>query len=88
MSTLKVGSLSVQKLNAAQELLNQFFEEVKAGEGMLAGGTKLGLGGETLQQLKKTSISFGNPYHNLTRMTQEYYGSGPWSGNLNPKLFC
>ena len=73
MSTLEEESLSVRELNAAQELLNQLFEEVKAGEGMLSGGTKLGLGGETLHQLKETRISFGNPYHNLTRLTEEKF---------------
>lgn len=71
MNTLQEESLSVRDLNAAQELLSQLFEEVKAGEGMLAAGTKLGLGGEALHQLKETSISFGNPYHNLTRLTGE-----------------
>jgi len=32
MSTLKVGSLSVEELNASKELLHQLFEEVKTGE--------------------------------------------------------
>jgi hypothetical protein len=33
MSTLPEGCVSVQELKAAQVLLNQLFEEVKAGEG-------------------------------------------------------
>ena len=73
MSTLPEGCLSVRDLNAAQELLNRLFEEVKAGEGMLSGGTKLGLAGEALLQLKETRISFGNPYHKLTRLTEEIF---------------
>ena len=78
MNTLPEGCLSVMDLKAAEELLNQLFEEVKNGEGMLSGGTKLGLGGDSLQQLKKTSISFGNPYHQLTRLTEEKF-RGPGS---------
>lgn len=73
MNTLPEGCLSVRDLKAAEELLNQLFEEVKTWEGMLSGGTKLGLGGEALHQLKKTSISFGNPDHNLTRLTEEKF---------------
>jgi hypothetical protein len=54
---------------ASGDLLAQLIDEVKAEEGTLSGGTKLGPGAEALRQLKETRVSFGNPYHNLTRLT-------------------
>lgn len=70
---------SLEVLKGAEELANQLSEEVKAAEGTLSAGakvfrsagTKLGPGAEALQQLRETRLSFGNPYHNLTRLTPE-----------------
>lgn len=65
---------SISELTTSGELLNQLIEDVKAEEGTLSGGTKLSLGVEALQQLKETRVSFGNPYHSLTRLTEEKLG--------------
>jgi len=62
---------SVYELNASRELLEQLIEEVKIEEGTLSGGTSLGIGTDALQQLRETKISFGNPLHNLIRLTEE-----------------
>jgi hypothetical protein len=56
-------------INDAGQLLDQLLEEVKAEEGTLAGGAKLGPGAQALQQLKETRVTFGNPYNNLARLT-------------------
>ena len=63
--------LSDRDLTNSGQLLNRFVEEVSAEEGTLSGGTRLGVASEALQQLKKTKISFGNPYHNLSRLNEE-----------------
>ena len=64
---------SSQELKGAQKLLNELFNEVSAEESPLAAGTKLGTGGNALQSLLKTKISFGNPKDNLVRLTETLF---------------
>ncbi|MDM8549421.1 hypothetical protein QUF72_05050 [Desulfobacterales bacterium HSG2] len=66
--------LSDQDLKDARELLDNLFEEVSSEEGTLAGGMKLGRGGKTLQSLRETKVSFGNPNNNLIHLTEELFG--------------
>jgi hypothetical protein len=64
---------SPQDLIDAQNLLTELFAEVSSEEGTLAGGTKLGTGGNALQGLRETKVTFGNPTDNLIRLTQELF---------------
>lgn len=64
---------SPQDLTDAQNLLTELFAEVSSEEGTLAGGTKLGTGGNALQGLRETKVAFGNPTDNLIRLTQELF---------------
>ncbi len=62
-----------QDLDAAHELLEALFQEVSAGEALESGGRTLKAGAKTLQQLRETKISFGNPYDNLIRLTEQLF---------------
>lgn len=65
--------ITPETLQESQELLQELFEEVKAQEGTLAGGTALGIGGQALEDLSKTEITFGNPHNELIRLTPELF---------------
>lgn len=58
-----------QDISDAQTLLTELFTEVKAQEGTLAGGTKLGIGATALQELRETKVRFGDPRNDLIRLT-------------------
>jgi hypothetical protein len=60
---------SPQDLHDAQTLLTELFTEVKAQEGTLAGGTKLGIGAKALQELRETRVKFGDPRNDLIQLT-------------------
>ena len=64
---------SLQDLNNAQDVLCELFEEVSSEEGTLAGGSKLGTGGNALQGLLETRVTFGNPTNDLIRLTQRLF---------------
>ncbi len=68
------NTFSHQDLTNARELLGHLFEEVAAEEATLSRGAKLGAGGETLQSLRETKVSFGNPNNNLIHLTKELFG--------------
>jgi hypothetical protein len=67
------NTISTQDLNNTYKLLDELFQEVSDQEGMLTAGTKLGMGGSTLQCLRDTKISFGNPKDNLIHLTEELF---------------
>ena len=62
-----------EDLEGSQNLLNELFTAVKEEEGTLAGGTKLGLGGDSLEALLKSKVAFGNPYDNLIRLDEALF---------------
>ncbi len=45
----------------SRKLLDELFEAVKVEETVLPGGDKLGLGGQVIDDLRRTKINFGNP---------------------------
>ena len=65
--------LSPQDLNNAQELLDELFQEVKSEESPLSGGDKLNTGGNALQGLRETKVTFGNPTNDLIRLTKKRF---------------
>lgn len=64
---------SSQDLIETQELLTELFNEVKVAESTLSGGVKLGKGGNALQGLRETKVTFGNPTDNLIRLTPKLF---------------
>lgn len=62
-----------QDLSGAQDLLAELFAEVSAEEGTLSGGTELGTGGDALQALRETKVTFGNPRNDLIRLTKKLF---------------
>jgi len=64
-----------QTLNEAQKLLVQLLNEVKAEESTLAGGVKLGTGGNALQGLLETKAKLGNPTDNLIKLTPKLFNN-------------
>lgn len=60
--------LSPQDLQETQHWLDELFTEVSAQEGTLAGGKKLGIGAEAIQELRETSVRFGDPRNELIRL--------------------
>ncbi len=67
------NQISPQNLNDTQELLAQLFTEVSDEESTLSGGTKLGIGGNAVQSLRETDVTFGTPYDNLVRLTPKLF---------------
>ncbi len=65
--------LTSQDLSDAQALLITLFNEVNSQESVLAGGRKLGKGGQALQGLLDTKVSFGNPRSSLIRLTSKLF---------------
>lgn len=51
----------------------ELFQEVTALETTRSSGVKLGIGGEALQSLRETKITFGNPRNELIRLTEELF---------------
>jgi hypothetical protein len=66
-------ALSSQDLETAQNLLAELFADVSSEESVLSGGTRLGLGGNTIQSLQETKITFGNPSDELIRLTPDLF---------------
>lgn len=64
-----------QDLDAAQSILDDLLAEVRAEEGPLSAGTKLGAGAQALQRLRETRVSFGNPTDALIRLTPKLFES-------------
>jgi len=64
---------SPQDLREAQGILALLFEEVRDEEGPLSGGTKLRAGGTTLQSLRETKLTFGNPRSELIKLTRRLF---------------
>lgn len=61
-------------LKQAESLLAELFEEVKINEGTLRGiESNLGMGATTVESLKETKVSFGNPRDNLILLTEETF---------------
>jgi len=67
------SSLSPQDLQEAQNLLGDLFKQVSEEEGKLSGGDKLGKGGEALQALRETKVTFGAPTDRLIRLTPKLF---------------
>ena len=66
-------ALSSQDLLTAQNLLADLFTDVVSEEGVLSGGTKLGMGGNAVQNLRETKIKFGNPTNELIQLTPKLF---------------
>lgn len=62
-------------VTASRVLLDELYAEVAAAEGILSGGTKLGVGTEAVQSLRETRVSFGNPADSLIQLTPELFSS-------------
>lgn len=56
-------------LQESEAFLTDLFQQVKMWESNLSGGETLGVGATTVERLLSTKIQFGNPTHNLTRLT-------------------
>jgi len=67
------AALSSQDFETAQNLLADLFDEVSSEESVLSGGTKLGLGGDTIQSLRETKITFGNPSDEVIHLTPSLF---------------
>ncbi len=57
----------------AQGLLDELFTQITAQEGTLSGGAKLGVGGNALQALRETRVTFGNPTDKLIKLTPKLF---------------
>jgi len=66
-------SIVAQDIQDTQYLLYNLFSQVKAQEGTLAGGTKLGIGATALQELRETKVAFGNPRNDLIKLTPDLF---------------
>ena len=65
------NKLFAPNFHEADELLNDFLQEVKHWEGTLADGESiLGPGATAITELKKSQINFGNPRDKLTLLTE------------------
>lgn len=67
------STFSPQDLRGTQDLLTDLFTEVSAEEGVMSGGIKLGTGGNALQALRETKVTFGNPGNNLIHLTKKLF---------------
>lgn len=66
-------AISEHDLGAANELIEDLYREVTHWETSLSGGAKLRIGTEAIEGLRTTSVTFGNPYDNLVRLTRESF---------------
>lgn len=57
----------------ARRLLDDLFQEVVELESELAGGTKMGRGGQALTSLRETTVTLGDPRHELVKLTQDSF---------------
>lgn len=68
-----MGTITSAEFEHTQTLLKELFKEITDAEGMLSGGVKHGIGGATLQALRDTKISFGNPNNELIRLSEDLF---------------
>src|SRR6266705_261263 len=59
---------SPQDLRESQPWLDELFTEVSAQEGTLAGGKKLDIGADAIQELRETRVRFGDPRNELIHL--------------------
>ncbi|MEM7028554.1 MAG: hypothetical protein AAF629_03090, partial [Chloroflexota bacterium] len=62
-----------QDLNEAQQFLTQLQQEVAPLEGVLASGREVKLGEQSIRDLSRTKMRFGNPRASLTRLTPKLF---------------
>ncbi len=65
--------ITTKQMHDAHNVLEELFQEVSSEEGYLAGGVELGIGGNALQGLRETKVTFGNPKNNLIRLNEERF---------------
>lgn len=58
-------------LDAASSLIQELYDDVSYWEAPLSGGSKLSIGAETINDLKETRVTFGNPRDSLVKLTKE-----------------
>lgn len=66
-------TFSPEDLVETKNIVEKLLAEVTSWESTLSGGTKFGLAASTLQSLRETKISFGNPIDNLILLTPELF---------------
>ena len=72
---MAIGNFSLNDLQNSRNWLTNLLEEVSSEEGRLAGASRLGKGGEALQGLKETEVTFGNPTNNLIRLNEKLFSN-------------